>query len=156
MRWTLILLGAFGLTLAIYCRVHAQNPEGDEPAPAAPETKLWGGISTNAPLFTEGDTGKLNLIFTVFNEGDTTIDPKIGEATLVINGKDDLGSWMMFNNGPRDNRFTALPPGDYLLFNYGVGNLFAKPGLYRVYWKTPVLRSDEIDIRILPKVEPKP
>ena len=159
MRWTIALLGTVVITLLILCWARAQNPateKNDEvKEPAAPATKLWGGISTNEPIFHEGNTGKLNLVFTVYNEGDTTLDPKIGQATLVINGNENSGSQMMFGNGPRDNRFTALPAGDYLLFTYGVGDLFARPGLYRVYWKTPVLQSDEIEIRVLPKTEKK-
>lgn len=159
MRWTVALFGIVVITFLVLCWAHAQDPASEKTdevkEPAAPATKLWGGFSTNEPVYREGYTGKLNLTFTVYNEGETTLDPKIGEATLVINGKDDPGSWMRFNNGPRDNRFTALPPGDYLLFGYGLGDLFSKPGLYRVYWKTPVLQSDEIEIRVLPKVEQK-
>lgn len=157
MRWMMVLLCIFGVMLAFLCWAHAQAPATDKSdavkAPTVQTTQLWGGISTNEPIYREGDTGKLNLVFTVYNEGDKTLDPKINEATLVINGQDYPGSMMLFGNGPRDNRFSALPPGDYLLFNYGLGDLFAKSGLYRVYWKTPVLQSAEIEIRVLPKLE---
>jgi RNA polymerase sigma factor (sigma-70 family) len=113
---------------------------------------LWAGLSINQPVFTEGDINLLQLTFTLVNDGDKVIDPKITtSAKIVVNGKPLPDSAFIFGNGPRDARFTALPPGDYLLFGSGLGSRFKKPGVYRVHWEGDGFRSPEIVFRVLPK-----
>jgi hypothetical protein len=106
----------------------------------------------NQPIFREGhDTNLLQINFTLVNDGDAVIDPKIpGYPRLFVNGKElDLskrpGSFI------RDDRWTALPPGDFLLFGLGLGQDFDKAGVYKVYWQGDGFRSPEIVFRVLPK-----
>jgi RNA polymerase sigma factor (sigma-70 family) len=112
---------------------------------------LWAGLSVNQPIFREGDINLLQLTFTLVNDGDKVIDPKITSSKIVVNGNALPDSAFIFGNGPRDARFAALPPGDYLLFGSGLGSRFKKPGVYRVYWEGNGFRSAEIVFRVLTK-----
>src|SRR5262249_54659957 len=91
------------------------------------------------------------ITFTLVNDGNQVIDPKIPSARIVVNGKPLPDSGLIFGNGPRDARFTALPPGDHLLFGYALGSHFKKPGVYRVHWEGEGFRSPEVVFRVLPK-----
>jgi hypothetical protein len=119
---------------------------------AAVGKKLWAAISVNQPLFREGhDTNLLQINFALLNEGDRVVDPKIpGYPRLIVNGKElDLSS--VPGVGPRDERFKALPPGDFLLFGYALGAHFDRAGVYKVYWQGEGFRSPEIVFRVLPR-----
>jgi RNA polymerase sigma factor (sigma-70 family) len=130
----------------------AQPGPGAGKAKAAEEAKpLWAGLSINQPVFREGGTELLQLTFSMVNDGDKVIDPKIAASKLIVNGKPLPDSAFIFGNGPRDDRFTALPPGDFLLFGYGLGSRFKKPGVYRVYWEGEGFRSPQVVFRILAK-----
>jgi RNA polymerase sigma factor (sigma-70 family) len=122
------------------------------PLPVAP--RLWAGISVTQPVFESKNTtinGIFQINFTVVNDGDKTIDPDIGSSELLVNGK-PMKDWdFIIHNGPRDDRWTALPPGDCLEFGYGLGDRFEKPGIYRVQWKGKNFQSAEIVFRVLPR-----
>ena len=113
--------------------------------------KIWAAITVNEPVFIAGWTKNLQIYFTVVNDGDTTINPEIGESEIIVNGKTWADSNLIFGNGPRDNRFEALPPKDYLLFGYALGERFNEPGIYRVSWKGKTFEAPEIVFRILPQ-----
>jgi RNA polymerase sigma factor (sigma-70 family) len=116
---------------------------------------LWAGISVNLPVFHEGDTAALQLFFTIVNDTDQVIDPKIIDSKIIVNGKALADSAFIFGNGPRDGRFTALPAGDVLEFGAGLGRYFDKPGVYRVSWRGEAFRSPEVVFRVLPKKGPE-
>jgi uncharacterized protein (TIGR03067 family) len=136
-----------GQTVCLLKRVKERPKEA-----AREEKKLWAGISVNQPVFQEGrDVNLLQFNFTLVNDGDKVVDPKIpGYPRLIVNGKElDLSNRP--GTGPRDGRFAALPPGDYLLFGLGLGDDFNKAGVYRVYWQGEDFRSPEIVFRVMPK-----
>jgi hypothetical protein len=129
-----------------------QPGPGAGKAKASEEAKpLWAGLSINQPVFREGGTELLQFTFSMVNDGDKVIDPKITASKIVVNGKPLPDSAHIFGNGPRDDRFTALPPGDFLLFGAGLGSRFKKPGVYRVYWEGEGFRSPEVVFRVLAK-----
>ena len=49
---------------------------------------LWAGLSVNHPIFRAGQANDLRIEFTLVNDGDQVIDPKIPESQIVINGKE--------------------------------------------------------------------
>ena len=106
-------------------------------ATATSETrgKLWAALSVNHPVFRQAETKALNIEFTLVNDGDAVLDPKIGDSKIIINGKELADSGFILSNGPRDARFDALPPGDHLRFGYALGDHFLEPGVYRVSWR---------------------
>ena len=91
--------------------------------------------------------------FALVNDGDKTLNPEIESSELLVNGK-QLKDWaFIIGQGPRDDRFAALPPGDHLLFGYALGDHFQKPGIYKLSWKGKNFQSSQIGFRVLPKKE---
>jgi hypothetical protein len=111
---------------------------------------LWAGLSVNHPIFRVGQTKDLRIEFTLVNDGDKVIDPKIPESQIVINGKELSGSGMILSSVQKGARFSALPPGESLQFDCLLGDRFKEPGVYRVSWKGAGFQSSEIVLRILP------
>jgi len=115
------------------------------------EVKLWAAISVNEPVFRDGYTKDLQMDFAVVNDGQTTIDPKTNSSHLFINGE-ELKSWQFIaGNGPRSGNYNALPPGDSTSFGYALGDLFEKPGVYKVRWEGENFKAPEIMFRVMPK-----
>ena len=115
------------------------------------ERRLWAAITVNQPIFVEGQTERLNMTFTLVNDGVETINPGIAATHLVVNGKELADSVMIFGNGPRDARFDALPPGQHLLFGYALGEYFNNHGIYRVSWAGNGFKSPELVFRVMPQ-----
>jgi hypothetical protein len=107
---------------------------------------LWAGLTVNHPIFRAGQTKDLRIEFTLVNDGDRVIDPKIPESHIVINGK-ELGDSAMILGSAHSER---LPPGESLQFDHLLGDQFKQPGVYRVSWKGAGFQSSEILLRILP------
>src|SRR4051794_16121146 len=69
------------------------------------EVKLWAAIGVNHPVYDPGvySQGKFMVFFGLVNDGNKTIDPKVGDSVLYVNGK-ILDNWdITINNGPRDD-----------------------------------------------------
>jgi hypothetical protein len=122
----------------------------DEGLSAPKRGGLWAALGVNHVVFRRGEVKELNLEFTLVNDGEATIDPKIAESRIVVNGQELADSGFILGNGPRDARFAALPPGDHLQFGYALGDYFKEPGLYRVSWRGTNFRSPEVAVRVLP------
>ena len=74
---------------------------------------------------------KFQLDFVVRNVGTSTIDPRLGASTLLVDGSPATSWPMTINNGPRDSRWEALPPGEELRFGYALRDaLFKTQGRY--------------------------
>ena len=73
---------------------------------------LWAGLSVNHPIFKAGQTKDLRIEFTLVNDGDKLIDPKIPESQIVINGKELSDSGLILSGVQKGARFKALPPGE--------------------------------------------
>ena len=112
---------------------------------------LWAALGVNRPFVTQGQTKDLRIDFTLVNDADTVIDPRIAESHIVINGKELADSDVILGNAPKDSRLSALPPGDHLQFGFALGEFFNEPGIYRVSWKGTGFQSPEIVIRIMPE-----
>jgi hypothetical protein len=55
------------------------------------------------------------LHFTLRNTGDRTVDPSLSASKLLIDGT-PWSDWpLTIGNGPRDERWTALPAGEVLV-----------------------------------------
>jgi hypothetical protein len=112
---------------------------------------LWAGLSVNHPIFKAGQTKDLRIEFTLVNDGDQVIDPKIPESRIIINGKELGDSGMILTSVQKGASFRSLPPGESLQFDCLFGDRFKEPGVYRVSWKGSGFQSSEIVLRILPK-----
>lgn len=115
--------------------------------------KLWAGISVTQPVFREGETvaGIFQINFVLVNDGNKVVNPEFGASKLLINGKEVANWGFIVSNGPKDNRWEALPPKDYILFGYALGEYFEKPGIYRVVWKGKAFQSPELVFRVMAK-----
>jgi hypothetical protein len=127
----------------------------DGPAAGPPTARrqggLWAALALNHPVYEQGQTKDLSIEFTVVNDGDRVVDPKIAESRIIINGEDLADSARILGAGPRDARYGALPPGDHLRFVYALGDYFKRPGVYRVSWRGEHFRSPEVVFRVLPR-----
>jgi hypothetical protein len=144
MRAPLLCLSAFALLLPM-----------DSPAQKAVKGQgdLWASITVSKAVFEEGEgTSSLQIHFALVNDGKKLVDPEIKSSQLLVNDK-ELKDWaFIIAGGPRDARFTALPPGDYLSFSYALGKHFAKPGIYKLHWKGKGFDAPEIVFRVVPKI----
>jgi hypothetical protein len=117
------------------------------------ETKqvaLWAGISVPQPTFGETEAKKIQVSFALVNDGTSTVDPKIGDSHLSINGVEPEDWTFIINNGLAPG-FHAVPPGHVVSFGYLLGErFFAKPGIYTVRWWGDNFRSEPITFRVLP------
>jgi hypothetical protein len=127
----------------------SDHPEEGLPAPKA--NGIWAALGVNRVVFRQSEVKGLTIEFTLVNDGEATIDPKIGESRIVVQGKELADSGLIMGNGPRDARFTALPPGEHLSFSYSLGDHFKEPGIYRVSWRGANFRSPEVVFRVLPE-----
>jgi hypothetical protein len=111
---------------------------------------LWAALSINHALFVTGQTKGLKIEFSLVNDGDKVIDPKIADSRIVINGKELAESGLIFGGVPNDVRIKPFAPGKTLQFNVLIGDHFKEPGIYRVSWKGSDFQSSEVELRILP------
>jgi Carboxypeptidase regulatory-like domain len=113
-------------------------------------SNLWAAISIPQPIIFKADTEKIQLYFALFNDGTSTINPKIGESRLFINGV-ELNDWhFMLSNGLRGAFWNSLPPGHSEIFSPVLGSCFQKPGVYTVRWQGQNFSAPAITFRVLP------
>ena len=113
--------------------------------------KLWAAISVNDPVYVKGKDGPLMIHFGLVNDGSKVVDPGIGSTQLFVNGK-ELKDWpFTAAQGPQDDRFEALPPGDSLRFAVDLRRHFQKDGIYKVSWKGDGFESSQIVFRVISK-----
>ena len=82
---------------------------------------LWAGLSVNHAIFKAGQTKDLRIEFTLLNDANKVIDPKIPVSQIVINGKERTDSGIIFSGVEKGSRFKALSPGDSLQFSLPLG-----------------------------------
>jgi hypothetical protein len=117
----------------------------------------WAGVTFNHALYTEGWTNDMVIEFAVFNDGNAPVaaNPCIDRSTLLINGAQLTGKdleWFSFNlvNGPRSP--DPLPAGNGTgVSKGGFGQLFQKPGVYTVIWKSDCFESQPVFFRVMPR-----
>jgi hypothetical protein len=126
-------------------------PTGGKPKPA---TQLWAGVGVEHLVYRPGtQPARLMMNFALVNDGDKAINPDVESSQLLVNGK-VLEDWSLtIRNGPRDDRWESLPPGDYILFAVEVSRHFKTPGLYKIVWKAKQFQAREVEFRVLPKVK---
>jgi hypothetical protein len=125
--------------------------------------KLWAAVGVSDALldwsnhFWENPRiPPFTIDFALVNDGDKVIDPKLESSQLFINGrecdgKDGRINWaVQMGNGPRDDRWKALPPGDYLNFKIAMTEHFKEPGEYRIKWKGEGFEAPEVVFRVMP------
>lgn len=145
MRPLVVLAVALGLsTFGIFM----QSIVADTPKNTA-NGKLWVGITVNEPVFVDNPRQVL-IHLAVVNDSDKLLNPELDSSELLVNGK-VLKDWdLTIRQGPRDERFKALPPRDSLRLGFDLTNYFQAPDTYRVIWKGKGFQSAEIVFRVLP------
>jgi hypothetical protein len=141
-----------------------EAPKPREAPKAVKGTKLWAAVSVSDTLLNWGDLAwktelrpPFMIHFYMVNDGDKVVDPKLASSRLFLNGKeckgkDDVVNWQVsIGRGPRDDRWEALPPGDYLSFTMNMGDSFKEPGTYRVKWKGESFEAPEVVFRVMPR-----
>jgi hypothetical protein len=117
--------------------------------------KLWAGISVSEPIIAlKKGMQTPTLFFGLINAGDTTVDPEVGSSTLLVNGKVPKNWDISINQGPRDKRWQALPPGDNLRPAIAFFEELWQPGIYKVKWKGKHFESAEIVFRVIREDNP--
>ena len=112
---------------------------------------IWAALSINHAVFKAGQIKDLRIEFSLVNQGNKVIDPKVPESHIVINGKELTDSGSILKHSLKDATTEALSPGDTLQFGVVLGDHFKEPGLYQVSWKGVGFQSSEIVLRILPE-----
>ena len=143
---TLSTVGLIGLSM-IFCGSKKEQTSS---------THLWAGMTVNHALYTEGGMNEMVIDFAVFNDGNTpaAVNPCIDHSTFVINGTQLSGKdseWFAFSlvNGPRST--DPLPPGKgTYIVKGGFGQIFQKPGIYNVVWKSDCFESQPVFFRVVP------
>jgi hypothetical protein len=144
--YTLSAVFLIGLSV-IFCGSKKQQTKSN---------RIWAGITVNHALYTEGWTKEMVIEFAVFNDGNApaAVNPCIDGSTLLINGAQLAGKdleWFSFNlvNGPRS--VDPLPAGSGTsVVKNGFAQLFQKPGVYNVVWKSDCFESQPVFFRVMP------
>lgn len=127
--------------------------EGSKTETPAPKAKLWAGLTVTSPATAAdavAEAKSFMVSFALVNDGEDKIDPEIAASRFLVNGK-ELKSWdFTIANGPRDQRFTSLAPGQSLQFGYAMGQHFSEPGIYKIQWKGKSFESQMVEFRVLP------
>ncbi len=120
-------------------------------APAAGKAPgLWAALGVNHSVFPADQVKDLVIEFTIVNDGDRPVDPGIAGSRIIVNGNELRDSALILGKGPRDARFTSLPPGDHIRFTSKLGDLFQAPGTYHVTWRGDLFLAPEVSFRVLP------
>jgi len=98
MRIAIILIS---ITIFVVACLTRQNTSGQ--SESKDKHRTWAAISVSEPVFVQGWTKKLQIYFTLVNDGSETVNPEIGSSQIVVNGKAWEDSGYIFGNGPRDN-----------------------------------------------------
>jgi len=133
--------------------VNTTAPSASSPV-AGKTAGLWAALSVNHSAFAADEMKDLKIEFTIVNDGTRPIEPGIAGSRIIINGQELGDSAGILGNGPRDARFTALPPGSHLRFALRLSDHFQAPGTYRVSWRGEGFRAPEISFRVLPARAP--
>lgn len=128
----------------------AANKKGTEATGQPKASALWAMISVNHPSFEQDETKNLTVEFTLVNDGQTPIDPKIGDSRILIDGKElEQSSAILGQSVPKDAGGGQLAPGKPMRFSCVLGRFFQEPGIYRVTWVGPAFRSPDVAVRVL-------
>jgi hypothetical protein len=139
------------IVIAMAALALAQDHASQGPKPN-PTVKLWAAITVPQPIFYESSLEDLSMSFAVVNDGVSTIDPNIESSHLLINGVEPKDWFIVIGNGPRNEWFSALLPGQVLQFGYHLGpRYFQKPGVYTVRWQGENFKSPELTFRVVPR-----
>lgn len=112
---------------------------------------LWAMVAVNHPVFAQADTRNLAVEFTLVNDGQKPLNPRIGESRILINGKElDQSSAVLDQSAPKEAHDKALAPGESLRFSCTLGRFFQEPGIYRITWVGRAFRSPDAVVRVLP------
>lgn len=133
----------------------AIQKKGAEATGQPKASALWAMISVNHPAFALDETKNLTVEFTLVNDGQNPIDPKIGDSRILIDGKElEQSSTILGQSAPKDAGGGQLAPGKSMRFSCVLGRFFQEPGIYRITWVGPAFRSPDVAVRVLTPERP--
>lgn len=115
---------------------------------------LVSAMSAPVTSFTNETIHDLVVHFKLKNESSRHVDPELTKSELVIDGKPLKESALLFGSGPRDKRFSSLPPGDKLEFAYPLGHYIQEPGTHTLVWRSKGYRQSELTIKVAKESNP--
>lgn len=139
-------LVAFVLLSSVFLRADAASPQ------SSTRSGLWAAILPSRVVYEENGA-RVSLTFTLFNEGKTAVNVKMGETKLLVNGK--AVDWGWENREyihKRLQKGDVIKPGamrntqtdyDTRFYRY-----FRKPGIYKLRWVGKNFQSPEVSIRV--------
>jgi hypothetical protein len=114
---------------------------------------LWAGLAVNHSVVQRGATNELIVEFTLVNDAERPLDPKITDSRIIIDGVVAGDSGLIFGNGPPARR-EPLAPGGHLQFTCALGRYVPAPGVHQLVWEGAGFRSPKLTIRVLPEKTP--
>lgn len=144
MRWFLLVTAMILTFLA----PGAHMSEANESQTSQTEKSILAHITLSEPAFTVETVPDMQVNFSLKNIGKQNIDPEIKDSELVVDGKIYKDSAFLFGNGPRDSRFSNLPPGDQVEFSCQLGHLFSESGEHLLAWRGKHFNAVQIKFNV--------
>lgn len=95
-------------------------------------TSVTVSLRAEPTALTMAERHTFRLTLDAVNTGETTIDPELHLARLLVNGEESTAWGLAVGNGRRPATWTALPPGEAVSMTWGAlaESLFPRPGTY--------------------------
>jgi hypothetical protein len=98
---------------------------------------------TIAPAqFSISDIDKVKVQILAENQGKRTVQPRLAETRVFVNGEESMSWTLTIGNGRRSDDWFDLPPGKSVSMSWSTlaASLFTEPGNYSVQ----LLRKDKV------------
>jgi hypothetical protein len=103
------------------------------PQGAAMQPTLAVKLLASPTQLTLAERDKFMVGIEVTNRGKVTVDPQMSTGELTANGERSMAWSLAINNGLREPKWSALPPGETIKMSWPLGDaLFDKPGAYHL------------------------
>lgn len=98
------------------------------------------------------DRESVVVTLTATNHGRRTVDPRLREARLLVNGRESKAWQLAVGNGRRPASWAALPSGESISMSWSsLGpSLFPEPGDYQLTLSLRDQRLSPVEIRVRP------
>ena len=100
--------------------------------------------------FSMSQRASFRIGFKAKNVGSQAIDPNLYAASLLVEGKPNLAWNLAIQNGPRDEAWRNLEPGETVSASWPLGEaMFPDPGEYEIVLRSGAQESP-VHVRVVP------